>query len=263
MRSARVAREPEPRPAPPRPALPRPALPPHRTAGQELPDGTSERCSVAELKAACKGWGLPVTGSKQVLWRRLLDQVGGRVGGWVGAGRWTGGVGWGSEAGQRCVALCAARCAALPLPGRCHQPPARLQRSPPPAPPRPTRWRTARRGRTATRPATAWCRPPRGRSSRATVSGASASPSARWGGWGLGAAPRGSVGRAVARRWPRGRSRAGGRQRRAGAAHPPAALPACRPPTAPRRHLTSLLPPLKRHQDVGARPHHVHPAGQL
>lgn len=36
----------------------------------------SERSSVAELKAACKAWGLPISGSKQVLWQRLQDQVG-------------------------------------------------------------------------------------------------------------------------------------------------------------------------------------------
>lgn len=40
-----------------------------------MPNGVTEASSAAQLKAAAKEWGLPVTGSKPVLWQRLLDQV--------------------------------------------------------------------------------------------------------------------------------------------------------------------------------------------
>lgn len=52
-----------------------PPCPPCRP-GEELPGGVTEKSSVAELKAACKEWGLAVGGTRPVLWQRLLDQVG-------------------------------------------------------------------------------------------------------------------------------------------------------------------------------------------
>lgn len=52
----------------------RPALVP-ASAGEELPGGVSEASKAAELKAALKEWGLPISGTKPELWQRLLDQV--------------------------------------------------------------------------------------------------------------------------------------------------------------------------------------------
>ncbi|KAI3428759.1 hypothetical protein D9Q98_007581 [Chlorella vulgaris] len=43
--------------------------------GEDLPDGVTEKSSIPQLKAACKAWGLSATGSKGVLWQRLLDEV--------------------------------------------------------------------------------------------------------------------------------------------------------------------------------------------
>ena len=58
-------------------------------AGLDLPGGATESSKVAQLKAACKEWGLAVGGSKPEIWQRVLDQVGG-WGGWGG--------GWGGAA---------------------------------------------------------------------------------------------------------------------------------------------------------------------
>ena len=62
-------------PAPAR--LPRPlaCLLVSLSAGEELPSGVTEASSAAALKAACKEWGLPVSGAKGALWQRLLDQA--------------------------------------------------------------------------------------------------------------------------------------------------------------------------------------------
>ncbi|PSC77056.1 galactokinase [Micractinium conductrix] len=43
--------------------------------GLDLPGGATESSKVAQLKAACKEWGLAVGGSKPEIWQRVLDQV--------------------------------------------------------------------------------------------------------------------------------------------------------------------------------------------
>ena len=43
----------------------------------------SEASKAAELKAALKEWGLPISGTKAELWQRLLDQVRSRWRLWV------------------------------------------------------------------------------------------------------------------------------------------------------------------------------------
>ena len=49
----------------------------HGSAGEELPGGIYTFSSAAELKAALKEWGLPISGKKKAeLWQRLVDQVG-------------------------------------------------------------------------------------------------------------------------------------------------------------------------------------------
>lgn len=68
--------------------LPSPALLPLLTVSEEPPNGVTAASSVSQLKAACKAWGLPVSGSKPDLWQRLLDEAGGRgLGGAGGLGR--------------------------------------------------------------------------------------------------------------------------------------------------------------------------------